>query len=84
VKFKVGTTGLYYTHEEAEKLMSYGFQFGPHTSPGVVGRPLSITQNGEVELESVEELMEMCRRLGDPLILFPDEQSIEIYDDYRE
>ena len=38
----------------------------------------------EIEINSLEELMELSRKVGLSLIIKPDEPCIEIYDNYRE
>lgn len=40
--------------------------------------------NGYVTVTSLEQLMQMVREIGVGIILFPNTNGIEIYDDYRE
>ena len=40
--------------------------------------------NGYVTITSLKRLMQMVEEIGQEIILFPDNDNIEIYDDYRE
>lgn len=40
--------------------------------------------NGYVTITSLKQLMQLVKEIGIGIILFPNENSIEIYDDYRE
>lgn len=40
--------------------------------------------NGYVTITSLKQLMQMVKEIGQEIILSPDNDGIEIYDDYRE
>ena len=40
--------------------------------------------NGYVTITFLKQLMQLVKEIGIGIILFPNENSIEIYDDYRE
>lgn len=41
-------------------------------------------ENTEIEINTIEELLEFSKKCGRQLIIDPDEPSIEIYNGYRE
>lgn len=42
------------------------------------------TGNGYITITSLKQLMRMVKEIGQEIILSPDNESIEIYDEYRE
>jgi hypothetical protein len=80
MRFKISTSGTFYTTKAAEKLRAIGFEFEPTT--GYLP-PFQMT-GGEVfrEFETLEELMWFVAEWGGEVVLRDGE--IEIYDDYRE
>ncbi len=40
--------------------------------------------NGSVTITSLKQLMKMVKEIGQEIILSPNDDGIEIYDDYRE
>lgn len=40
--------------------------------------------NGYVIITSIQQLMQMVKEIGQEIILSPNDDNIEIYDDYRE
>jgi hypothetical protein len=85
MKFKLNTTGAFYSDEAAQKLKPLGFQFEPREpnswSEGTQYKkgPYDL----DVEINSLEELMTFAETWGD-LVISHDPPEIEIYDDYRE
>lgn len=83
MKFEITTTATAYTLPEVEKLSKLGFTFEPGiraddgTQYYVMTKYFSI-----IEVSSLEELLTLVSTYG-PLILHED-NSIEIYDYYRE
>lgn len=41
-------------------------------------------ENTEIEINTIEELLEFSKKCGYELVIDPDEPSIEIYNGYRE
>jgi hypothetical protein len=75
--FNLCTTGYQYNNsEEANRLSVLGFQF----ETDEYGRHIT-DHHPSVEFSTLEELMDFVK-VWAPLII--DEDSIEIYDDYRE
>lgn len=42
------------------------------------------SSNGSVTITSLKQLMQMIKEIGQQIILSPNDDGIEIYDDYRE
>ena len=77
MKFKLSTTGYFYPQEDRRKKLSeLGFTFKPSDF-----KEFSIEGNPEIEIETLDELMDFTKKYGEIII---DGKSIEIYDDYRE
>lgn len=55
-------------------LESLGFRKGEYT----------YFEDTEIEINTIEELLEFARKCGHELVIDPDEPSIEIYNGYRE
>ena len=80
MKFKVTTSGSFYTKDEAEKLKSLGFTFGVNEYDEM-RRPYLTGDYDEVEISTLEELISFSNYWGDIIV---SDGKIEIYDDYRE
>lgn len=83
--FKITTTGkLYRNKEDIEKLMSIGFTF----ESSLIDEKEYLRKKEEsleVEIKTLEELLEFGRVQGEIIILHgSDKPEIEIYNDYRE
>lgn len=73
MKFKLSTTGFFYTAEQAEKLAKLGFSF-KERSPSKwenneLVRSQVATPQEPIEFSSLEELMAFCKEWGGQLIL---------------
>lgn len=80
MKFKVTTSGAFYTEAQAEKLKKLGFTFGVNEYD-TRGRPYMTGCNVEVEISTLEELIAFSDEWGEIIV---SDGEIEIYDDYRE
>jgi hypothetical protein len=76
MKFRLITSGDFYTKQEKEELESVGFSFKVHDIERFIN-----TEGTEIEISSLEELIALSERFGH-LIVNP--ETIEIYDSYRE
>jgi hypothetical protein len=87
MKFTVTTTDYIYNIDEAEKLMGLGFEFEGSSN---ASRLRITTKDPEIEINTIDELMEFVKKFGDIVVsepLFPEKDAnpkIEIYDGYRE
>ena len=83
MKFKIRTSGHCYSLEAAKNLQALGITF--EQDGNFAGEPLykKKTQNIEIEIGSLEELMSFAEKWGE-LIVSHNPPEIEIYDDYRE
>jgi hypothetical protein len=79
MKFKIDTSGFFYSVEEAKKLEDLGFTFEKYEYRGHQFHKTS--KLIEIEINSLDELLKFVKEYG-PIILKEDE--IEIYDNYRE
>lgn len=84
MKFKVTTSGVFYSFEDCEKLRQLGFSFVKLKGQE---RVLTYMKSGpnegvDVEIGSLEELISFCDNWGGKIVLSRD--SIEIYDDFKE
>lgn len=84
MKFKLNTTGTFYSSEEATKLRVLGFKF--RTTKEVYGAGAFTPQefykdhqDVEVEISTLEDLLKFISSWGECII---DDNSITIYDDY--
>lgn len=80
MKFEVKTAGDHYTAEQANKYEELGFTFTPETT-GFYHGLFKINGNPEIEINSIEELVEFIKKY-DKIIM--NSTSIQIYDDYIE
>jgi hypothetical protein len=83
MKFTVKTSGYFYNNDdEMERLKKLGFTF-KNTAIGIREHTNYVKEQYEVEIEvsSLEELVNMTKEYGRIII---DENTLEIYDDYRE
>jgi hypothetical protein len=82
MRFKISTSGRFYSKKAAKKLRAIGFEFKPARST-IFPPPFEMT-GGEVfrEFETLEELMSFVAEWGGEVVIRDGE--IEIYDDYRE
>jgi hypothetical protein len=80
MKFKLRTAGWIYNAKELLPLQELGFIFEPTTSQMT---KYSITNSGEPtkEFNTIEELMQFIDTYGQIILA---EDTITIYDDYRE
>lgn len=91
MRFKVETSGYFYSDKDKKKLEKLGFKFEP-ADPFFASRglPWRKTWEGEafVEINSLGDLIRFQGEWGDIIIRddFTEEgvKVIEIYDDYRE
>lgn len=87
MKFRLWTTRVSYTKEEAEELSKLGFEFKP--LPYKTATPLFyLTNHPVIEISTVEEMMSFVSKVGDVILLDTHTKDgiplLEIYDDYRE
>lgn len=80
MQFSVRTTGNFYETEAKERLERLGFQFVSDERAHDGG--WWIHGEGRVDLVTLEELLAFQQQCGCPVIL--SEDTLEIYDDYRE
>lgn len=83
MQFKVTTSGVYYAPEQATKLGSLGFRFEPGTPewyPEKNQRKIGYDPV-LVEIDSLEALISFSSTWGQVIV---SNDTIEIYDDYRE
>jgi hypothetical protein len=81
MKFKVGTASSFYKREDKEKLEKLGFVFDKSKGFNITEFYKDYDQNVEIEIESLEELMEFVNKWGDIVL---SEDGITIYDGYLE
>ena len=82
MKFILYTTKKIYTNKEAEGLKKLGFKF--RKALGYFEGALFINVNPSIDIDSIEELIELSKQLGCPLIIDYKNDYLEIYNDYRE
>lgn len=85
MKFTVRTTGAFYTPDEAAKLEKLGFQFSDRGETFWENEPKTRYNNCnhvEVEINTLEELLAFADEWGE--VIISDDNTLEIYDDYRE
>ena len=80
MKFRLTTTnGLQHDEGVVRELVKYGFIMEPcDWNPGTY----CCTGDGEIEISTLEELMQFAAKWGDLVLLHGG--TIEIYDGYRE
>jgi len=79
MKFKLRTSGNFYSPKDIEPLEALGFKF---EDTSLVDKKTKYKiEDAEVEINSLEQLMEFVSKYGE-IVLSND--AIEIYDDYRE
>jgi len=89
MRFRIDTTGDFYSDEDKEKLEKLGFKFEP-ADPFCVslGLPWHKVGGQEVfiEIGSLQELIDFQEKWGKIIIRsgYRGEKVIEIYDDWRE
>ena len=77
MKFKLSTSKYFYPNEtERTELSKLGFTFRPSEYKEYV-----IGGTTEIEINNLEELLELSKKFGELIIK---EDSVEIYNDYRE
>lgn len=85
MKFKLSTSANLYlkepNKEEIEKLKSFGFKFHDYRSISGADTLVIECDEAQIEIDTLEELIEFSREWGKLVI---DENSIEIYNSYRE
>ena len=85
MKFKLTTSGSFYNEEDAKKLAGLGLPLEKNNDGPCATRfeywlkPSEPTV--EIEIETLDALMEFVKEWGDIVL---SEDTIEIYDDYRE
>lgn len=81
MKFQLKTAGYFYTEAQAAELQKIGFTFEPHT--GIRKKHEFAKQDSDIEIEftTLDELVRFAHKWGDLVIT---EDTIEIYDNYRE
>ena len=78
MQFELRTSGLFYPQEERRKeLEKLGFTFKPSGY-----KSFTIEGNPQININSLEELIEFSNKLNSDLIV--SDGCIEIYDDHRE
>lgn len=77
MRFKLTTSGHFYTEASAEPLRKLGFKFDSYRG----GSKLEKIQDSEIEIDSLEALMDFVSDWGE-IVLTDD--TIEICDYYRE
>jgi hypothetical protein len=84
MKFRIETSGSFYSEDDAEKLKKLGFTFEKDNFYPPEASQLLYKTGGEVfrDIGTLEELMSFVSEWGGTVILTEDE--IEIYDHYRE
>lgn len=80
MKFRLITSGTYYTYKHKIKLEKLGFQF--FYSEDWKLYCININHFVYIDLESLEDLIVFCKEYGGDLVL--SDGNIEIYDAYRE
>lgn len=85
MKFKLSTSANLYlkesNKEEIEKLKSFGFKFHDYRSISGSDTEVIECDEAQIEINTLEELIEFSREWGTIIV---DQDSIEIYNDYRE
>lgn len=81
MKFKLTTSGDWYTKKQANRLMTLGFTFEKDDFDKERPWLKSRDSESEVEITSLEELIAFRDKWG-PVIIF--ENTIEIYDSSRD
>ncbi len=85
MKFHLKTSGGFYTHKRAEALEELGFSFGACDFPDLRTNEERVYKIGNppdgIEINSLEDLMKLVQEYGDVIV---SEDTIEIYDNYRE
>ena len=77
MKFTLSTSGHFYPQaDRRKKLEKIGFTFKPSDY-----KDFTIEGSPEIEINSLEELIEFTDRFGEIIV---SNSSIEIYNDYRE
>lgn len=81
MKFKLTTSGSFYSEPAKKALETLGFKFDPPT-PGVgYSRWYMRYDPVSIEIKDLKELIEFVAKWGDVVL---SKDALEIYDDYRE
>jgi hypothetical protein len=80
MKFKITTTGWSYSKEDVKLLTQLGFKFDKANTQGMY---LIDNKIPEIEINTLEELLELSNNFGQ-LIVDAVDETIEIYDNWRE
>jgi len=75
MRFKLRTVGDYYNERDLERMVSLGFTMTPN------GDALVKSGDPEIDVDSIEELMELALEHGDVIVSADPEPSITIYDE---
>ena len=85
--FRLDTSKSFYCDDEKDKLEPLGFSFefvkNEYLSGGDWYKNNTVHTEPTVEINSLDELIEFSKKYGQ-LIICADDNSIEIYDGYRE
>ena len=83
MNFKIKNKGSLHNKEfDMERLRNLGFSFELYDHDTYYGDRYLILGEGNVELNSIEDLVSFVEKFGQIIIL--DKNTIEIYNDYRE
>jgi len=83
MKFEITTTSYDYDKKDSDKLKSLGFEFKTESHTNLKGYERYSKKDKKVfkEINSIDELMEFVKQYKKVIIY---ENTIEIYDNYRE
>ena len=82
MKFRLETSGIYYSESEKNKLEKLGFHFAEADKRNLsTAYRIKSYPKVEIEINSLEELMILVKEFGEIII---SENELEIYDNYRE
>lgn len=82
MKFELTTSGNFYSKSDIQKLENLGFKFKDwNNKDSLVKADKYKIGESLIEINSLDELINFVKKYGSIVL---DENSIEIYDDYRE